>query len=154
MNESTHSNRQTKGVHLNILFMCVANSARSQIAEGLARAMLPPGTQIQSAGSKPGTLNPWAVTVMKEIDIDITKHRSKAFADLPNEFRNHLDYIITLCADEVCPIVPSGAQKLHWPLPDPATKESVSDDESLRRFRDTREALKAKLAQFKLELQQ
>ena len=135
---------------MKILFMCVANSARSQLAEGLARQMFP-GAEIQSAGSHPGKLNPFAVTVMKEIGVDISKRYSKSTDDLSPEFIVALDYVITLCAEEVCPMMVSKAKKLHWPLPDPASKEPLSDEVLLSRFRAARDAISEKLKQFKAE---
>lgn len=136
---------------MKILFMCVANSARSQLAEGLARRAFPI-MEVQSAGSQPGKLNPYAVAVMKEVGIDISKHYSKSTDELPQDFLDKLDYVITLCAEEVCPVVISKAKKLHWPLPDPATKEPISDDEALKRFRTARDAISEKLKQLKSEL--
>lgn len=106
---------------MNILFMCVANSARSQIAEGLAREMLGSEHVIKSAGSEPsGKVNPHAVEVMQEIGIDLSSHHSKAVDDLDKDFLDELDIVITLCAEEVCPVLHSGATKIHWPNPDPA----------------------------------
>ncbi len=135
---------------MKILFMCVANSARSQLAEGLARQMFP-HAEIQSAGSQPGQLNPNAVDVMKEVGIDISRQYSKSANDLTPDFIATLDYIITLCADEVCPILVSKAKKLHWPLTDPATKEPISEDEVLKKFRVARDAITEKLQGFKIE---
>src|SRR3989344_9278941 len=120
---------------MNILFMCVANSARSQIAEGLARQIFP-NSEVKSAGSHPGQLNPIAVMVMNEIGIDISRHYSKSYDDLPPKFIVSLDHVITLCADEVCPTMVSKAKKLHWPFPDPATTEAISEDRSLKLFRE------------------
>ncbi len=137
---------------MNILFMCVANSARSQLAEGLARQVFP-NAEIMSAGSNPGKLNPYAISVMKEIGIDISKQYSKSIDDLPPKFVVNLKYIITLCAEEVCPtMVAQGAKRLHWPFPDPATKEKLSDEELLKRFRDARDAIKSQLEKFKTEI--
>lgn len=133
---------------MKILFMCVANSARSQIAEGLAKKIFP-SFEIKSAGSRPGKLNPNAVAVMKEIGIDITKQYSKPMGDLPLSFINHLDYVITLCAEEVCPSLMVKAKKLHWPFPDPATNDALTDHEVLKRFRQTRDCIFNKLQEFK-----
>lgn len=137
---------------MNILFMCVANSARSQLAEGLARQMFP-SAEVQSAGSHPGKLNPFAVTVMNEIGIDISRSYSKSVDDLPPKFVVGIDYVITLCAEEVCPtVVAQKAKKLHWPFPDPASKEPLSEEESLRRFREARDAIQARLKEFAKEI--
>jgi len=137
---------------MNILFMCVANSARSQLAEGLARQLFP-NDKIQSAGSHPGTLNPFAVTVMKEIGIDISNRHSKFCDDIPSKFIDELDYVVTLCAEEVCPVIISKGKKLHWPFPDPASKEPIPDTESLQRFRTARDNIRTQLMKFKEELQ-
>lgn len=138
---------------MNILFMCVANSARSQLAEGLARQIFPEA-EIKSAGSHPGRLNPFAITVMKEVGIDISKQFSKSYDDLPPKFIVTLDYVITLCAEEVCPTMVSKAKKLHWPFSDPATKEPVSEAEALKRFREARDGIRARLVEFKKEIEQ
>src|SRR5689334_2336880 len=103
---------------MNILFLCVANSARSQIAEGLAREILGTQVTIESAGSRPARVNPFAIQALKEIGIDISHHRSKSVEDLSPAFLAQLDYVITLCAEEVCPTAISKAKKLHWPLAD------------------------------------
>ena len=126
-----------------VLFLCVANSARSQMAEGLARAILPAEVQVQSAGSKPATVNPYAIEAMKEIGIDISSHRSKSVDDIDV---TGLDLVVTLCAEEVCPILPGHVQRLHWPIADPATKEALPDDEMRSRFRRARDRIKDHIA--------
>ena len=121
-----------------VLFLCVANSARSQMAEGLARTMAPPGHRFWSAGSEPGTLHPLAVAVMAEEGIDISHHRAKGLGTIPV---SQVDTIVTLCAEEVCPVVPGTVRRLHWPLPDPARADGT-DQERLAAFRTARDALK------------
>ncbi len=115
---------------MRILFLCVANSARSQMAEGLARAMLPGDVEVASAGSAPGGLNPLAVAALAEIGIDISDHYSKPVEAVSPETA---DLIVTLCADEVCPVVPGRVERLHWPIPDPA---EANDIEAFRTARD------------------
>lgn len=138
---------------MNILFMCVANSARSQIAEGLARQIFP-NADVKSAGSHPGKLNPYAVAAMKEMGIDISQQYSKSVDDLPPKFIVGINYIITLCAEEVCPtMVAPNAKKFHWPFPDPATKEQLSEEQALKRFRDARDAIHRRLKDFKSEIE-
>ncbi len=100
-----------------ILFLCVANSARSQMAEGIARALAPDGIAVHSAGSAPASLNPLAVEALAAIGIDIGAHRSKGVDEVPLE---RIGTIVTLCAEEVCPFVPAEVERLHWPLADPA----------------------------------
>ncbi len=119
-----------------VVFLCVANSARSQMAEGLARASAPEGWRVFSAGSQPARLSSTAVEAMREIGIDISTQRSKGMDEVPLA---EADLIVTLCADEVCPVVPGGrAEKLHWPLPDPAavTADSAARLEAFRAVRD------------------
>jgi arsenate reductase len=133
---------------MNILFLCVANSARSQIAEGLARKLFGPRANIQSAGSAPsGKVNPNAVAVLQELEIDASNYESKPAEDLPPEFFRELDYVITLCAEEICPTTVSGARKLNWGMPDPAV--FTGDAEAvLAEFRKTRDSISAKLTEF------
>lgn len=119
----------SKPVH--ILFLCVANSARSQLAEGLAKSIFGDLAVIESAGSEPsGKVQPWAIETLKLDGIDISKNWSKSTDQLSQEFLNNLNYVITLCAEEVCPTLPSRATRLHWPIPDPAgvpeTKKSAA----------------------------
>jgi arsenate reductase len=121
-----------------ILFLCVANSARSQMAEGLARAMAPPGYRFLSAGSEPGALHPLAVAAMAEVGIDISGHRAKGLDAVPLE---EVDTIVTLCAEEVCPVVPGQVRRLHWPLPDPA-RAAGTEAERLAAFRAARDRLR------------
>ena len=116
-----------------VLFLCVKNSARSQMAEGLARSMAPPGYRFVSAGSDPGTVNPLAIQALAEERIDISTHRAKGLASVPFD---DVDTIVTLCAEEVCPIVPGEVRRLHWPLPDP---------KDLASFRAVRDELRRRL---------
>jgi arsenate reductase len=135
----------------NLLFMCVANSARSQLAEGLARKIFQGHCQVESAGSQPTSVNPWAVKALAEVGIDISGHRSKTVDALPKEFLQSLEAVITLCAEEVCPVLPYPAKRLHWPLPDPAGRDGGSD-EQLQRFRETRDTIAARLNDLAVEL--
>ena len=126
-----------------LLFLCVANSARSQMAEGLARHMFGERVRVQSAGSAPSTVNPMAIEVLREVGIDIGGHTSKAASGIDPAT---VGTVITLCAEEVCPVFLGGAERLAWPLPDPATKDpSVPVEEVRRRFREAREAIRARL---------
>lgn len=132
-----------------ILFLCVANSARSQLAEGLAKSIFGEEAVIQSAGSEPsGKVQPWAVEVLKEDGIDISKNWSKSTDQLSLAFLANLDYVITLCAEEVCPMLPSKAQRLHWPIKDPA---SASEEGKAEAFRVARNQIRDMLIRFKSE---
>lgn len=121
---------------MRILFLCVANSGRSQMAEGLARAIFPGSVEVVSAGSAPATLNPLAVEAMAEAGIDIAGHHSKSVDDVAPETT---DLIVTLCAEEVCPIVPGAVRRLHWPIPDPAAAGDLAA------FRSARDQIKARI---------
>jgi len=127
-----------------ILFLCVANSARSQIAEGVARSMVPAGTKVWSAGSRPTSVRPEAIAVLKEIGIDISHHRSKAVAEIPAA---EVDTVITLCGEEECPLFLGKATRLHWGLPDPAAVQG-SEQDRLNAFRGTRDELRRRLEAF------
>jgi arsenate reductase len=124
-----------------LLMLCVANSARSQMGEGLARASAPAGWRVFSAGSQPAVVHPLAIEVMQEIGIDITSHRSKGLDEVPVD---EADCVITLCADEVCPVVPGTVQRLHWPLPDPATEGEMVRYQ-IDAFREARDEIKRRL---------
>lgn len=124
-----------------ILFLCVANSARSQIVEGMARSMVPPGVRVWSAGSRPTSVRPEAIAVLKELGIDISHHRSKAVAEIPAA---EVDTIITLCGEEECPLFLGKATRLHWGLPDPAAVKG-SEEDRLNAFRNTRDELRRRL---------
>ncbi|MGV3622179.1 MAG: arsenate reductase ArsC [Archangium sp.] len=125
-----------------VLFLCVANSARSQMAEGLARSSFDARTRVQSAGSRPAVVNRFAIEVMRELGIDLSEHRSKSVAEIDPA---SVDTVITLCAEEECPVFLGNARRLHWPLPDPASAVPLSDDEMRTRFRAARDELKRRL---------
>lgn len=126
-----------------ILFLCVANSARSQMAEGLARAILGDQVHVLSAGSQPTRVNPYAIEALQELGIDISDHRSKSVDEIDTA---QLDLVVTLCADEVCPVLPGGTRRLHWPIPDPASSDPTLSAETLRqRFRTARDEIRARM---------
>jgi arsenate reductase len=129
-----------------ILFLCVANSARSQMAEGLARAMLAPEIEILSAGSSPSRLNPFAVEALTELGIDISHQRSKSVETIES---TGIDLVITLCAEEVCPVFLGRARRLHWPLPDPA---AAPPETAPQRFREVRDELRKRILRLKDKL--
>ena len=125
-----------------IAFLCRQNAARSQMAEGLARALLPAGVTVCSAGSEPSAaVNPYAVRAMKEIGIDITGQRPKAVGGVP---WGDVDTVITLCAEEVCVAPPDGVTQHHWPLADPAGATG-SEEDIATAFRETRDEIRARL---------
>lgn len=131
-----------------LLFLCVANSARSQMAEGLARQMFP-GLGIQSAGSRPSRVNPYAIEVLAEAGIDASSQTSKSVQDIDPA---SVDLVISLCAEEVCPLFLGKAERLHWPIPDPASDDPTLTLEDLRaRFRAARDEIRRRLERLKEE---
>lgn len=124
-----------------ILFLCVANSARSQMAHGIARSLAPEGVKVSSAGSEPTSVRPQAIAALAEIGIDIAHHRSRGM----DEVERPVDAVVTLCAEEVCPAWLEPALRIHWGLPDPAGVDGT-DEEKLQAFRDVRDELVRRLA--------
>ncbi len=132
-----------------ILFLCVANSARSQMAEALGRMIFGDRAPVMSAGSEPSTVNPYAVEVMRELGADLGTHHSKSVQTVDPE---PIATVITLCAEEVCPVFLGKARRLHWPIPDPASKDpSIPRDEMLARFRTARDTIRGMLERFAAE---
>jgi arsenate reductase len=125
-----------------ILFLCVANSARSQMAEGIARALAPAGVLVSSAGSVPTQVRPQAIEALREIGIDISSHRSKSVQDVD---AGSVQAVITLCAEEVCPVFLGRAWRLHWGLADPAAVKGTPE-ETMRAFRAARDQLRERIA--------
>ena len=124
---------------MNILFLCVGNSGRSQIAEALAKDMLPNTFDIRSAGSIPADkVHKDAIQAMSDVGIDISKKTTQSIDSLEKSFISSLDYVITLCAEEVCPVVPEATKILHWPNEDPDNNK-YSDIQSKNAFIKTRE---------------
>mgnify|MGYP001171542029 CR=1 FL=1 len=135
---------------MKILFLCVANSARSQMAEGLARHLFGPGASIMSAGSAPTKPNPYAIEAMRDRGIDITSHTSKSFDSLDAAA---FDYVITLCAEEICPWLPGKTQRLHWPIDDPASSDpDLAPEDFRQRFARARDEIESRLRAFQGEL--
>ena len=113
------------------------------MAEGLARHILGPNAEIESAGSAPSSVNPYAVEAMAEIGIDIAGHRSKSVDEIDP---SRVDLVVTLCAEEVCPILPGRVKRLHWPIADPASKDPALAPDDLRtRFRTARDQIRARI---------
>jgi arsenate reductase len=128
---------------INILYLCTGNSCRSQIAEGWTRALGGERFSAASAGIEAHGKNPRAIEVMREAGIDISGQESTIVSD---EMLRRADVVVTVCghADEQCPVLPPGVQKMHWPLTDPA-KASGSEAEILAEFRATRDDIKRRV---------
>ena len=133
-----------------VLILCTGNSARSQMAEGLLRTLADNQFDVFSAGSKPASVNPFAIQAMHERGIDISQQRSKHLKEF---IKQPFDYVVTVCdvAAETCPIFPGRAQRIHWSFPDPAAVEG-SEDDKVQAFRDTRDAIENRLKTWLTEL--
>jgi arsenate reductase len=134
-----------------VLFLCVHNSARSQMAEGLLRSMAGDGVVVQSAGLEAGRVRPEAIAVMAELGLDISRQTSKSVGSLAGE---RFEIVVTTCdeAKEACPLFPGASRMLHWSLPDPA---AVEGDQATRiaAFREVRDQLWAHVADLARDLE-
>jgi arsenate reductase len=125
-----------------ILFVCIENSCRSQMAEGFAKILSKDQFEIFSAGSNPsGKIDDLAIEVMKEKGIDISKQKSKGFEDLPHK---NFDYVITMGCGDVCPFVPA-QKRIEWEIEDPKGKTK-------KEFRKVRNEIEKKVKGFLKEL--
>lgn len=135
---------------MKILVLCTGNSCRSQMAEGLfrkylqERGLIDAAAAVRSAGLEPSRVNPYAIQVMEEIGIDISRHTSKHLDRFINE---EFDYIITVCdnAAEKCPVFPGDGLRFHWPFDDPA-KATGSEENILNEFRRVRDEIAEKIS--------
>jgi arsenate reductase len=128
---------------VNVLYLCTGNSCRSQIAEGWSRQLGGNRFSVASAGIEAHGKNPRAIEVMKEADVDISGQESTVVTD---QMLQGADIVVTVCghADELCPALPPGVKKLHWPLADPA-RATGSEEEIMAEFRATRTEVKARV---------
>jgi len=131
---------------MRVLILCTENSARSQMGEAILRQLLGPTVEVVSAGTRPGTLHPLAVEVMREVELDISGQRAKPV----DEFRGQeFDAIVTVCdeAREACPVFAGRAARVHYNVPDPAAVDGT-DVERLEAFRRARDFLFSCLCEF------
>ena len=132
-----------------ILFLCVANSARSQMAEGIARSLFGDDARVQSAGSHPKRVNPYAGRALAEQGIDISGQQSKSVDDIDPA---SVDLVVTLCAEEVCPAFLGRAERRHWPIEDPdRSAEELSDEQRLAYFRIARDEIRTRIEALRRE---
>jgi len=116
------------------------------MAEGIARSVFGNRVRVQSAGSRPSRVNPYAIEVMRELGIDLSTHESKSVDTIDP---SSVDTVITLCAEEVCPVFFAEVRRVHWPLQDPASDDpSLSGEQMLDRFRAARDELLRRLRAF------
>jgi arsenate reductase (thioredoxin) len=129
-----------------VLFVCTHNSARSQMAEGLLRALGGDRFEAASAGTEKTSVNPLAIQAMTERGIDISSHTSKTVDGL---LRERWDYLVTVCddANERCPFVPGIRTRLHWSFPDPSRATGTAE-ERLAVFRRVRDQIEARLSEW------
>lgn len=135
-----------------VLFICVHNSARSQMAEAYLRMYGGPEFEVESAGLEPGKLNPFVVRALSEDGIDISGKTTQGVFELYKAGRRY-DYVITVCSREAadrCPIFPGITQRLHWPFPDPAAFTGT-DEEIMARVREVRDEIREKVTEFALQ---
>jgi arsenate reductase len=129
-----------------VLFVCIHNSARSQMAEAFLNQLCADAFVAQSAGLEPGKLNPVVVKAMSEVGIDISRNKTKSVEDMLGSGQK-FDWVITVCDEtsaERCPIFPGGAKRLHWSFPDPSRFEGTAE-EKLRDTRDVRDLIKGRV---------
>jgi protein-tyrosine-phosphatase len=135
MEQSSAQTTSTTAQPVRILFLCTHNSARSQMAEGLLRALGGKRVEVFSAGSEPTSIHPLAVKIMSSRGIDLTTHRSKHLKEFLGQ---HFDYVITVCdrVRESCPVFPGDPEQIHWSFPDPAAIEGSLETQQ-QGFEDT-----------------
>ncbi len=131
---------------LRVLILCTANSARSQMAEGLLRSLAGESVDVFSAGARPSRVNPFAIEAMRERGIDISAHTSD---DLKQYLTKEFDYVITVCdrAAETCPAFPGAAERIHWGFPDPGAADGDERD-ILQSFIAVRDGMEDKLSEW------
>ncbi len=136
-----------------VLFICIHNSARSQMAEELLRKMAGDRFEAASAGLEPGALNPLVVKALAEEGIDISGKETVSAFDLLKDGK-FFTYVVTVCDEtsaESCPIFPGTRERIHWGFPDPSTFTG-SDEEKLERIREIRDAIKKRISDWVAEI--
>lgn len=129
-----------------VLVLCTGNSARSQMGEGLFQTEGGDDFEVFSAGTRPSSVRPEAIAVMKEIGIDISRHRSKSVDEFVGQ---PFDYVVTVCdnARDTCPVFPAGTERIHWSFEDPAAIEGT-EQKRLEAFRRTRDLIHERVKTF------
>jgi len=134
---------------IRVLFVCIHNSARSQMGEAFLKQLGEERFEVESAGIEPGVLNPLVVASMQEIGIDISGNRTKDVSDFIRQ-GSLFHYVITVCdetAAERCPLFPGIARRVHWGFPDPSAL-SGTDEEKLREIRTIRDAIRNRVEEW------
>ena len=136
-----------------VLFVCIHNSARSQMAEAWTNHLFGDTLEAESAGLEPGTLNPLAVRAMQEVGIDISRKSTQGVFDLFTAGKLY-SYVVTVCdqaSAERCPIFPGISSRLHWSFPDPAALQGT-EDEKMVEVRIIRDAIRATIESWASEI--
>ena len=136
-----------------VLFICIHNSARSQMAEALLNQICGEQFEAESAGLEPGKLNPVVVEALREIEIDISGKQTRAVSEVIKS-GNSFAYVITVCDEtsaERCPVFPGRGARLHWSFPDPSAFAG-NHDEKLARTREVRDSIKASIEEWCAEV--
>jgi arsenate reductase len=129
-----------------ILFVCIHNSARSQMAEAFVNRLAGDRIEARSAGLQPGRLNPIVVEAMREAGIDISGNATKSTAEMLQQ-GHQFDFVVTVCDEtsaELCPVFPGGGQRLHWPFADPSAF-SGTPEQKLAKTREVRDAIRTRV---------
>jgi arsenate reductase len=131
---------------MKVMFLCTANSCRSQMAEGLARQLGKGTIEAYSAGLFAFHVHPRAIEVMEEIGIDISRQKSE---EMDENLLQEMDFVITLCshAEETCTVTPQNIKRIHWPIRDPVGTIGT-EEEILKDFRRARDEIKKKIEVF------
>jgi arsenate reductase (thioredoxin) len=134
---------------ISVLFICVHNSARSQMAEAFLKKIGGDDFEVESAGIEPGLLNPYVVRALEEDGIDISGKKTQSVFELFKAGRKYR-YVVAVCsreAEERCPIFPGPSERLHWPFDDPSTFTG-GDEEIMARVRAVRDEIREKVREF------
>ncbi len=129
-----------------VLFVCVHNSARSQMAEAFLKKYGEDRFEVESAGLEPGKLNPIVVEAMQEVGIDISQNKTKSVFDFYKQGKQY-DYVITVCDESqsgACPVFPGKGERLHWGFSDPSAFTG-SPEEKLKKTKEVRDQIEAKI---------
>lgn len=133
---------------INVLFLCTANSARSQMAEAFLKKYAGDEFEAFSAGLEPKGIHPYTIEVMEEIGLGLEGHRAKSYSEYMG--KKHFAYLITVCAEaeKRCPkAFPGVGQRIHWPFDDPAAEEG-NEEQKLQKFRQVRDQINHRIKEW------
>lgn len=134
---------------IRVLFVCIHNSGRSQMAEAFLKHIAGNNMHVESAGLEPRSINPLVIEVMQEVGLDLSQAKSNSIFDFFNEGRLY-DYVISVCDDSNdsrCPVFPGITERYHWPFPDPAELDGTHA-ENMNALREIRDGIKEKIIEW------